>query len=96
MATPTPDYIYISMCTEAEVFALYAQKNLPVVGYANLTGMMRKTYSADREQKNRNTKEQHLIMQISKGASKGVKRVGNRWSTESQLSLAFLCLSVYV
>lgn len=35
-------------------------------------------------------------MQISKGASKGVKREGNRWSTESQLSLAFLCLSVDV
>lgn len=79
-----------------QVFALYAQKKLPVGGYGSLTGMMRKTYSAERQQKKRNTKEQHLIMQISKGAWKGVKREGNRWWTESQLSLAFLCLSVYV
>lgn len=38
MATPTPDCIYISICTEggSYVFALYAQNNPPVVGYASL------------------------------------------------------------
>lgn len=39
MATPTLDYIYIyiSVCTEGEIkyFALYAQNNPHVVGYAS-------------------------------------------------------------
>lgn len=43
-----------------KVFALYAQRNLPVGGYASLTGMMRKTYSAERQQKKKATQKSSI------------------------------------
>lgn len=74
-----------------KVFALYAQKNPPVGGYASLTGMMRKTYSAERQQKKkkRNTKEQHLIMQISKGGIEGCEERGEQMVDRKPAFISF-------